>query len=113
MNQSSKDKAQEMRNRQAAAKFLCERYSREERFLLIYERDLSKYVSAFTADKFKSEDKREMLRWDFFACFNSFKKMMKECKWSKKFLASYGIDFVAVRNLFFATFTAEEIARWS
>ena len=96
--------------RRRAAQYFCENFSREERYLIVFERDLEKYLNAFAADNFKSAEKREGLRWDFYFDFLSLKSRMKEYKWSKKFLLSHGIDFVAVRNLFFALFTAEEIS---
>lgn len=96
--------------RKKAAKWLCENFSREQRYLIVYERDFAKYLSAFSADKFKSAEKREGLRWDFYFDYKKLTSLMKEFKWSKKFLAQNGIDFVAVRNLFYSLFTAEEIA---
>lgn len=99
--------------RRKAAQYFVENFSREERYLIVFARDFETYLSAFSADNFKSEEKREGLRWDFFFSFQSLRKRMAEYSWGKDFLNSHGIDFRAVRKLFFALFTAEEISRWS
>lgn len=96
--------------RLSAAKWMINNFSREQRYLIVLSRDLSRYLDAFSADKFKSAEKKESLRWDFYFDYKKLSSLMKEYRWSKKLLLSNGIDFVAVRNLFFTLFTAQEIA---
>lgn len=89
-------------NRQKAAEFLVKNFTREKRYLLILSRDMQKYIAAFSADKFKSAEKREQLRYDFFADFSLLKREMSKYRWDKNFLAENGIDFPAVRSLYFS-----------
>lgn len=99
--------------RRKAAQYLVQKYSREQRYLIVYSRDISKYIDAFTNNRFKSEEKRESLRWDFLCDFIGLKSKMNEYRWSKDFLAENGIDFRAARKLIFSLFSAEEIASTS
>ena len=96
--------------RRKAAEFMVRNYSREERYLIVFSRDFSRYIDAFTNDRFKTPEKREGLRWDFFFDFQSLKSRMEEYKWSKKFLLENGIDFKTIRKMFFSLFSADEIA---
>ena len=96
--------------RRRAAQYLVNNYEREQRYLIVYERDMEKYISAFSADNFKSAEKREGLKWDFAFDFLGLQERMAEFRWSKEFLADVGIDFKAAKKLFFSLLTAEEIA---
>ena len=96
--------------RRKAADYLVKNYSREQRYLIVYSRDISKYIDAFTNNRFKSEEKREGLKWDFLFDFIGLKDRMSEYRWSKDFLAENGIDFRTARKLIFSLFSADEIA---
>lgn len=96
--------------RRKAAEYMVQNYSREERYLIVFSRDFSRYENAFTSDNFKTNEKREGLRWDFYFDFISLKAKMKEYRWSKDFLAERGINFTLLKRLFYSLFTAEEIA---
>lgn len=87
--------------RSAAARFFAENYSREKRYLIIFERDFSRYLSS--AEFLKSDDaKKVQVYYDFLCDFERLKDLMKEFRWSKEFLLENGIDFVSVRKLYFA-----------
>lgn len=100
-------------NRKKAAEGLINYFSREERYLKILARDLSCHLSAFSANNFKSEGKREQKRVDFFYDFQTLREKMSEYRWSKEFLAENGIDLSSLRKLYFRLFSREEIAAWS
>ena len=101
---------QERKSRQTASKWICEKFSREERYLFVFARDFEKYLNAFQADRFNDEKKREQMRWDFFYDFLSLKEKMTEFGWNKKFLAENGVVYKPIKNLFFRLFSEEERA---
>lgn len=86
--------------RSAAARYLAEKYSREQRYLIIFARDFQKYLSS--AEYLLSKDTDNQYYFDFLTDFERLKEMMKEYRWSKEFLMENGIDFVSVRKLYFA-----------
>ena len=86
--------------RSSAAQYFAERYSREERYLIIFERDFSDYLKR--ADYLRSKDVEHQLYFDFLIAFDSLKSKMAEFKWSAGFLKKKGIDFPKIRNLYFA-----------
>lgn len=99
---------EECKKRQVATAWICKNFSREERYLMVFSRDMEKYLDAFTVDKFSSADKREQMRWDFFFDFLSLKEKMQEFGWSKKVLSDNGIYFKPLKNLWHRLFTEEE-----
>lgn len=86
--------------RSAAARYFAERYSREQRYLIIFARDFQKYLSS--SDYLLSKDTDNQYYFDFLCDFERLKEMMKEFRWSKEFLKDNGIDFVAIKKLYFA-----------
>ena len=86
--------------RSQAARYFAEKYTREERYLIIFERDFSAFLSS--ADYLRSKDTDNQYYWDFLMTFEELKEKMKEFRWSKEYLAAHGIDFVAVKKLYFA-----------
>ena len=74
---------------------------REQRYLIIFERDFSNYLSS--ANWLQSKDAKTCQKfYDFQICFESLKEKMKEFSWSKEFLLANGIDFVSIRKLYFS-----------
>lgn len=87
-------------DRVSAMRFFREHYSREQRHLIIFERDFSNYLNS--AAWLMSEDSRNNQKhFDFLVCFESLKEKMKEFRWSKEFLLANGIDFIRVRELYY------------
>lgn len=86
--------------RSQAARYFADRYSREQRYLVIFARDMEKYL--LSADYLMTKDMEHQFYWDFLCDFERLKELMKEYRWSKEFLLENGIDFVAVRKLYFA-----------
>ena len=87
-------------DRRKAAHFFTERYSREERYLIIFSRDFSAYLNS--ADYLRKKDVNNQYYFDFLVSFDSLKEKMKEFSWSAGFLMEHGIDFKAIRKLYFA-----------
>ena len=87
--------------RKDAVAWMMKNYSRDERILIIIAEDSKKYLSCFSADKFKTEDSRQQIIAEFRSMFRFLREKMAEFRWSKKFLAENGIDFVKLRNLFY------------
>lgn len=83
-----------------AARYFAERYSREQRYLIVFARDFQKYLSS--SDYLLSKDTDNQYYFDFLCDFERLREMMKEYRWSKEFLLENGIDFVSVRKLYFA-----------
>lgn len=96
----NKDRLQLDRQRCQAAQYLCERYTREERYLMIFQRDFSNFLSS--ADYLRKRDKENQYYFDFLVSFESLREKMKEFSWSSDFLKSNGIDFKEIRKLYFA-----------
>ena len=88
------------RKRGQAAQYLCGRYSREERHLIIMARDCEKFLES--SDRLLRRETDKQYYWDFLTSFERLRELMSEYRWSKEFLASHGIDFQAVRKLYFA-----------
>ena len=87
--------------RSAAARFCCEHYTREERYLIVFARDFAEYLNS--AEWLQSADARKCQKfYDFLCDFVSLKEKMKEFRWSKDFLKDNGIDFGAIKKLYFA-----------
>jgi len=74
---------------------------REQRLLIMFQQDSEKYISCFSSDKFKSQAAREMIIGELKETFEFLKSKMVEFRWNKKFLLANGIDFIALRNLYF------------
>ena len=88
-------------NRGQAARFFCENYSREKRYLIILARDLQKNYNAISElgiEKAKSFQ----LFYDFILDFENLKEKMSEFRWTGDFLRENGIDFKSLRKLYFA-----------
>lgn len=101
MNLQNEDRKRLDCERSQAARYFAERYSREERYLRIFARDFSRYLSS--ADYLRSSESRKVqVYYDFLLDFERLKELMKEFRWSKEFLLGHGIDFVAVRKLYFS-----------
>jgi len=96
----NEDRLQLDSKRSAAARYFAENYSREQRYLIVFARDFSSFLSS--ADYLLSKDTDNQFYWDFLMTFEELKEKMKEFRWSKEFLAENGIDFVAVKKLYFA-----------
>ena len=87
--------------RRRSAEYLIANYSREERYLIIFARDFQEYLRS--ADWLvTAEAKRHCKPFEFMADFLSLKKKMAEFRWSKDFLKERGIDFVAIRKLYYS-----------
>ena len=87
--------------RKDAVEYIVKNFSREERILMMCSEDSKKFLSCFSADKFKSEESRQRILAEFRSMFRFLREKMAEFRWSKKFLAENGIDFVQLRNLFY------------
>ena len=87
--------------RSLAAQFFCKNYSREERYLIILQRDLEKEFEAINALGIKKA-KSFQIYFDFLLDFENLREKMKEFKWSKEFLKENGIDFVSLKKLYFS-----------
>ena len=87
--------------RSRAARYFCEHYERGQRYLLVFARDFAEYLRS--ADWLKSEEAKSFQRYyDFLCDFERLRDLMKENRWSKEFLKENGIDFAAVKKLYFA-----------
>lgn len=74
---------------------------REQRYLIIFQRDISNYLSS--ASWLQSKEAKTCQKfYDFQVCFESLKEKMAEFRWSKEFLKANGIDFVALKKLYYA-----------
>ena len=107
----NQDRLQLDRDRGKAARFFCENYSREQRYLIILSRDLAKEFGAITSlGIMKAEsvlqtdlkDAAKQIYFDFLSDFESLKEKMIEFRWTAEKLAENGIDFKALRKLYFA-----------
>ena len=86
--------------RSQAAKFFVANYSREERYLKIFERDSASFISS--RDYLMKKDTANQYYFDFLVFFDSLKEKMKEFRWSGDFLQTNGINFKELRKLYFA-----------
>jgi len=101
MNTQNSDRLALDKKRRQAQKYFTENFSREQRYLIVFERDFNEYLSA--AAWLQTEEAKNYQRYyDFLCDFSSLKNKMKEFSWSKKFLLENGIDFAAIRKLYFA-----------
>lgn len=94
------DRMQLDSKRSSAARYFIDHYSREERHLIYLARDCERYLSSM--DYILSKDLDHQFFYDFLVFFEDLKEKMKEFRWSKEFLAANGIDFVALKKLYFA-----------
>lgn len=83
-----------------AAQYFNEKYSREKRYLIVFQRDFEKYLES--SQYLLERHTEHQFYWDFLLSFEQLKAMMKEYRWSKEFLLENGIDFNAVKKLYFA-----------
>ena len=87
--------------RKISAKYLVEKFSREERYLRIFSRDFANYLQS--AKWLQSDEARKVQKfYDFLADFENLRAKMTEFRWTKDFLLANGIDFLAVRKLYFS-----------
>lgn len=93
------------KQRQLAERVKSFRYfhnlDREERYLIIFQRDISNYLGS--ANWLQSKEAKTCQKfYDFQICFESLKEKMQEFRWSKDFLKANGIDFVALKKLYYS-----------
>ena len=84
-----------------AQRYFCGEFDREKRYLLILSRDLQKGFSAINSIGIEKA-KELQLYYDFICDFEKLKQLMFEFRWSGEFLAANGIDFKALKKLYFA-----------
>lgn len=94
------DRMQLDAQRCSAARFFVENYSREKRHLIYLSRESGKYLSS--KEYILQKDLEHQFYFDFLIFFEELKDKMKEFRWSKEFLLENGIDFVALKKLYFA-----------
>ena len=87
--------------RSQAAQYFARNYSREQRYLIILSRDLSKEFDAIKSLGIEKA-KEFQLFYDFLCDFEKLKELMKEFRWSCDFLTENGINFKELRKLYFA-----------
>lgn len=100
MKQINSDRLRLDSQRSQAAHYFCEKYSREERWLIIFERDFSAYLNS--ADYLKKKDVENQYYFDFLISFEDLKAKMAEFRWTAEKLMENGIDFKSIRKLYFA-----------
>ena len=83
-----------------AAQYFCRNYSREQRYLIILSRDCERYLRS--EEYLKTKDTANQCYFDFLIFFEDLKEKMNEFRWSGDFLKENGIDFKALRKLYFA-----------
>lgn len=87
--------------RSQAAQFFQKNYSREKRYLIIFERDFSNYLNS--CEFLKSEQAKSVqIYYDFILDFERLKTLMKEFRWNKEFLRENGINFDEIKKLYFS-----------
>ena len=94
-------RAEQLRYISLLSKLNRDNYSREEKHLIILSRDLSKDFRAISALGI-DEARKHQVFYDFLCDFEKLKELMKEFRWSKDLLKENGIDFISLRNLYFA-----------
>lgn len=99
MKQQNSDRKRLDYQRSQAARYFCKKYSREQRYLIIFERDFEKYLSS--ADYLKTKDTKNQFYFDFLGDYQNLLEKMKEFKWNKDFLKKNGIRFEEIRKLYF------------
>ena len=92
---------QELQQLTKLAAFGNERFTREERYLKIFARDLQKGFKAISEMGIENA-RKEQLFFDFQIVFEDLKEKMSEFRWSSETLKENGIDFKAIRKLYFA-----------
>ena len=100
MIKQNPDRLQLDSQRSSAARYFCEKFSREERYLQIYSRDCENFLAS--ENYLLSKDTANQFYFDFLVFFDSLKEKMKEFRWTKDFLKENGIDFVSIKKLYFA-----------
>lgn len=96
----SEDRKRLDSQRSAAARYFAEKYDRETRYLIVMQRDFENYLKS--SQYLLERHTEHQFYWDFLGDFERLKELMKEFRWSKEFLKENGIDFLAVRKLYFA-----------
>lgn len=87
--------------RRKSAEYLLKHYDREHRYLVIYARDFADYLKS--ADWLQSDEARKFCKlYDFMADYQGLRRRMAEFRWSKEFLMANGIDFIAIKKLYFS-----------
>jgi hypothetical protein len=82
-------------------RYFRENYSREERYLISFADDFKTFLSS--ASWLQSDQAKVCQKfYDFQVRFESLRKKMAEFKWSKEFLKANGIDFVALKKLYYS-----------
>lgn len=100
MKQKNEDRLRLDYNRSQAAHYFCENFSREKRYLKIFERDFSGWLKS--SDKLREKETDKQYYWDFLLSFEELKDKMKEFSWSSDYLLENGINFKEIRKLYFA-----------
>lgn len=95
------DRERQDTERRKAAQYLLDNYSREERYLKIFSRDFQDYMNS-AGWLVTAEAKNFCKPYEFMADFESLKRKMAEFRWSKEFLRERGIDFVALKKLYYS-----------
>jgi len=83
-----------------AAQYFCANYSREQRYLIILSRDCERYLQS--EEYLRTKDTANQCYFDFLIFFEELKAKMNEFRWSGDYLKENGIDFKALRKLYFA-----------
>lgn len=94
------DKQRNVILKQRATRYFSDR-PREQKYLMIFAREFDLYLSS--SDWLKTGDAKQTQKYFDFLCeFENLKEKMKEFRWNKNFLKENGIDFAAIRDLYFA-----------
>lgn len=97
----NKDRERLDMERKKSAEYLLKHFDREHRYLVIYARDFADYLKS--AEWLRSAEARHFCKlYDFMADYQGLRRRMAEFRWSKEFLAQNGIDFPAIKNLYFS-----------
>lgn len=96
-----KDREKLDAQRKKAIQYMLNRFSREQRHLAWYQREITGYLQS--ADWLMTEEARNYQKfWDFISEFEGLKAHMREFRWSADFLKENGVDFKAARKIYFA-----------
>lgn len=100
MKEKNEDRLRLDSERNKAAQYFMENFTREERYLKVFSRDFSGFLKS--ADYLLKKDTANQYYFDFLLSFEELKDKMMEFRWSKEFLLENGIDFVSIKKLYFA-----------
>ena len=100
MKERNEDRMRLDSQRTQAAQYFAENYSREKRYLIIFARDFAGFLNS--SDYLHKKKTEEQYYFDFLCAFDNLREKMKEFSWSSDFLLENGIDFKAIRKLYFA-----------